>query len=86
MIILYQKIINILILRSIKQASWTIQFSQQASEHKRNSVADRIVMKRDISTEDVSKMQKCGQFLRGFKTPGELTALYIKHLKSRIFK
>ena len=59
LIILYQKIINILILRSIKQASWTIQFSQQASEHKRNSVADRIVMKRDISTEDVSKMQKC---------------------------
>ena len=67
MIILYQNIINILILRSIKQASWTIQFSQQASEHKRNSVADRIVMKRDISTEDVSKIQKCGQFLRGFK-------------------
>ena len=75
-----------MIFRASKQASWTNQFSQQASEHKRNSVADRIVMKRDISTEDVSKMQKCGQFLRGFKTPGELTALYIKHLKSRIFK
>ena len=56
-----------MIFRASKQASWTNQFSQQASEHKRNSVADRIVMKRDISTEDVSKMQKCGQFLRGFK-------------------
>jgi len=45
LIILYQKIINILLLRVIEQASWTIQFSQQASEHKRNGVAGKIAMR-----------------------------------------
>ena len=32
----------------------------------------------DISVEEASKIQKCGQFLRGFKTLWKLIALYIQ--------
>lgn len=57
-----------MIFRASKQASWTNQFSQQNSEQKRNGVTGGIAMRGHILVDEASKIQKCGQFLRGFKT------------------
>ena len=56
-----------MIFRASKQASWTNQFSQQNSEQKRNGVTGGIAMRGHILVDEASKIQKCGQFLRGFK-------------------
>ena len=67
LIILYQNIINILILSQLNKRVGLSNFLNRTSGH-RNGVASGIVIGRRYLAEEVSKIQKCGQFLRGFKT------------------
>ena len=77
LIILYQKIINILIFRSIKQV-WRNNsvFSTEQADIGMVLQAG-LPWESDISTEEASKIQKVRSISKSFKTSQKLTALFV---------